>query len=120
MADIDARFPKKLKFLFKPKRYKVAHGGRGSGKSWGFARALLLIAASKPTRVNFNSLGRATGRADDGTLVNAGAPVSFNFSGPSGCGAEIRCLRVQVSEGGQIRVCDPAVANTADTRSCGT
>ena len=50
-TSIDARFPKKLKFLFKPKRYKVAHGGRGSGKSWGFARALLLIAASKPTRV---------------------------------------------------------------------
>lgn len=50
-SSINARFPKKLRFLFKPSRYKVAHGGRGSGKSWGFARALLLIAASKPTRV---------------------------------------------------------------------
>lgn len=48
---IDARFPKKLQFLFKPSRYKFARGGRGSGKSWGFARALILIAASKPTRV---------------------------------------------------------------------
>lgn len=47
----EARFPKKLQFLFKPARYKVARGGRGSGKSWGFARALLLIAAGKPTRV---------------------------------------------------------------------
>ena len=83
-------------------------------------RVTVVIDPATVTRVNFNSLGRATGRADDGTLVNAGAPVSFNFSGPSGCGAEIRCLRVQVSEGGQIRVCDPAVANTADTRSCGT
>lgn len=50
-ASIDARFPKKLQFLFKPKRYKVAHGGRGSGKSWGFARALLILAANKPARV---------------------------------------------------------------------
>lgn len=48
---IEARFPKKLQFLFKPARYKVAYGGRGSGKSWGFARALLVIGAGKPIRV---------------------------------------------------------------------
>lgn len=49
--DVDIRFPKKLQFLFKPARYKVARGGRGSGKSWGFARALILRCAQKPTRV---------------------------------------------------------------------
>lgn len=46
-----AEFPAKLQFLFKPARYKVAHGGRGSGKSWGFARALLIMAAAQPLRV---------------------------------------------------------------------
>ena len=46
-----AKFPSKLDFLFNPHRYKVAYGGRGSGKSWGFARALLLQAANKPLRV---------------------------------------------------------------------
>jgi phage terminase large subunit len=46
-----AKFPSKLQFLFEPHRYKVAYGGRGSGKSWGFARALLLQAANKPLRV---------------------------------------------------------------------
>ncbi|WP_299643284.1 PBSX family phage terminase large subunit [Devosia sp.] len=51
MADTEARFPAKLKFLFKPARYKVARGGRGSGKSWGFARALLIRGASEPIRV---------------------------------------------------------------------
>ena len=51
MAEIEARFPKKLEFLFKPARYKVARGGRGSGKSWGFARALLIRGANLPTRV---------------------------------------------------------------------
>lgn len=40
---IDADFPEPLRFLFAHHRYKVARGGRGSGKSWGFARALLLI-----------------------------------------------------------------------------
>jgi phage terminase large subunit len=49
--EVEARFPKKLKFLFKPCRYKVAYGGRGSGKSWGFARALLLRCAQKKTRI---------------------------------------------------------------------
>lgn len=46
-----AEFPDKLQFLFEPARYKVAHGGRGSGKSWGFARALLLQGASEPLRI---------------------------------------------------------------------
>lgn len=45
------KFPKKLQFLFKPYRYKGAYGGRGSAKSWSFARALLLQATSKPLRV---------------------------------------------------------------------
>ena len=44
-------FPKKLKFLFEPARVKGAYGGRGSGKSWGFARALLTIGATKKIRV---------------------------------------------------------------------
>ena len=35
-------FPEKLEFLFEPHRYKIAHGGRGGAKSWGFARALLI------------------------------------------------------------------------------
>jgi phage terminase large subunit len=46
-----AKFPDKLDFLFQPHRYKVAYGGRGSGKSWSMARALLIKAASEPTRV---------------------------------------------------------------------
>ena len=46
-----AKFPNKLDFLFEPHRYKVAYGGRGSGKSWSMARALLIKAANEPTRV---------------------------------------------------------------------
>ena len=33
--------------LFKPYRYKIIHGGRGSGKSYGVADALILISCSK-------------------------------------------------------------------------
>lgn len=48
---IEWDFPEKLGFLFKPSRYKVAYGGRGGAKSWGFARALLLLAADHPMRI---------------------------------------------------------------------
>lgn len=51
MAEVNAQFPAKLEFLFRPMRYKVAHGGRGSGKSWGFARALLILGAQSQTRI---------------------------------------------------------------------
>ena len=46
-----AHFPEKLSFLFQPARYKVAYGGRGSAKSWSFARALLLLGINKPLRI---------------------------------------------------------------------
>jgi len=46
-----AQFPKKLEFLFEPSRIKAIYGGRGSGKSWGVARALLIMGANKPLRI---------------------------------------------------------------------
>lgn len=49
--EIDAEFPKKLKFLFQPKRYKIARGGRWSAKSWSFARAILILGVHRPIRV---------------------------------------------------------------------
>lgn len=48
---MEAEFPEKLGFLFGPAPYKVAHGGRGSAKSWSFARALLLLGAQRPLRI---------------------------------------------------------------------
>jgi phage terminase large subunit len=51
MSTLNAEFPEKLQFLFAPARYKVMYGGRGGSKSWGVARALLILAASKPLRI---------------------------------------------------------------------
>jgi len=48
---INAQFPEKLQFLFRKYRYKVAYGGRGSAKSWSFARALLITGAAKQLRI---------------------------------------------------------------------
>lgn len=48
---MEAEFPAKLGFLFAPKRYKIIRGGRGSGKSWGVARALLLQGRANKLRI---------------------------------------------------------------------
>jgi phage terminase large subunit len=46
-----ADFPKKLQPLFTPKRFKVAKGGRAGGKSWGIARALIILGTQKRLRI---------------------------------------------------------------------
>jgi len=47
---MEIELPKKLDVLFQPARYKVIKGGRGSGKSWGVAIAMLIQGTAKPTR----------------------------------------------------------------------
>lgn len=51
IQQIHAEFPEKLQPLFIPMRYKVPFGGRGAGKSWSIARALLLMGKSVPLRI---------------------------------------------------------------------
>lgn len=46
-----AEFPVKLEGLFKKSRYKVCYGGRGGAKSWGIARALLILGAKSSMRI---------------------------------------------------------------------
>lgn len=47
----DVKFPVKLQFLFQKSRYKCAWGGRGGAKSWGIARALLILGVKNPLRI---------------------------------------------------------------------
>lgn len=51
MPDIDAEFAPKLQCLFEPRRYKVLWGGRGAGRSWGVARALLIMGIQRSLRI---------------------------------------------------------------------
>lgn len=48
---VAAEFPDHLQVLFQPKRYKVLWGGRGAGRSWGVARALLMLGTNRAIRV---------------------------------------------------------------------
>lgn len=51
MQVVSAQFPEKLSPLFEQHRYKVLYGGRGSGKSIGIGRALLIQAMEEPHRI---------------------------------------------------------------------
>lgn len=51
MTQFNLQLPKKLLPLFKPARIKCLYGGRGSGKSWSIARAIIVKCAEKPLRV---------------------------------------------------------------------
>ena len=43
--------PAPFRELLKPHRTKVFYGGRGGGKSWAFARALLILAMQSKKRI---------------------------------------------------------------------
>lgn len=44
-------FPEAYQELFRPHRYKVFYGGRGSAKSWSVARALILLGYQNKLRI---------------------------------------------------------------------
>ena len=65
----------------------------------------------------FNGLGMLT--------PPIGATATIDVANPAGgtClaegnGGKMRCLRVQIASGGQVRMCDPYVGDNADPRNC--
>lgn len=50
--EIIVDYPEKIVELFRgPARYRVLYGGRGAGRSWGFARKALVKGLEKPLRI---------------------------------------------------------------------
>jgi type IV fimbrial biogenesis protein FimT len=72
-----------------------------------------VVAATGGNTLVFNGLGR---------VLQVTPITQIDVTNPSGgtCqpGGPMRCLRLTVSSGGQIRMCDPAVAATTDPRAC--
>jgi type IV fimbrial biogenesis protein FimT len=67
------------------------------------------------TTVTFNSLGRIGTNADGSPTLTQ---VDFDVPPALLDAAASRELRVTLSSGGRMRMCDPNVADIADTRSC--
>lgn len=65
----------------------------------------------------FNGLGRLTAGANL-TQIEITNPNGGDCQKPDGSGT-MRCLTILVSNGGQVRMCDPAVTVDTDSRSCG-
>jgi type IV fimbrial biogenesis protein FimT len=85
-----------------PRIIQLRSGAEGSADT--------TLAADQPALL-FNSLGRTTGnvRIDVGSAT--GEPCLAD-------GGPIRCLRIMVSLGGQIRMCDPALAASDAQGGC--
>ena len=71
---------------------------------------------ANPSFVTFNSLGGVVSPNADGT-----APITqIDICNPAITGSNARPLRVMVSPGGSIRMCDPQVTDVTDARACPT
>lgn len=75
-----------------------------------------VVIAASTSSVFFNGLGSAS------TPI-PGVPIQFAVSNPSGgtcqgVGGQMRCLQINVSASGSVRMCDPAVLDAADPRKC--
>jgi len=72
----------------------------------------VVAAAGGATTLTFNGLGRATGPTPitQIAVTNSGGPCQ-----PAG---RMRCLQLNISSGGQVRMCDPTVTDATDPRFC--
>jgi type IV fimbrial biogenesis protein FimT len=79
-----------------------------------------VVAATTAGVVHFNGLGRVTspGGAANMTQVAISNPVGGACENPDGSGGPMRCLRINISVGGDARMCDPAVTDPTDPRIC--
>lgn len=90
--------------------WDVAVGGTTVASKSAEAASTLTVQASA-SLVTFNSRGEAS----------ANNMVDFMPANADSClasGGSRRCLRVLISTGGQVRLCDPTVSADGDNRKC--
>lgn len=81
------------------------------------------VLATGGQSVQFNGLGRVLQAGGLGAVPPPITRIDINNPGGGACktstGNEpMRCLRITISNGGQIRMCDPAVTDNTDPRFC--
>lgn len=67
------------------------------------------------TTVIFNSVGRTAGGSID--TIDVANPSAGNCESDATPG-NMRCMRIRVGAGGQVKMCDPKVTDTTDSRYC--
>jgi type IV fimbrial biogenesis protein FimT len=89
-------------------------------KSGAEATSSVLLQASGANTVRFNGVGRVT---SPGGVLNM---TQIDITNPSGgvcqhddaVNGTMRCLRIRISPGGEVKMCDPAVVDATDPRIC--
>lgn len=82
-----------------------------------------VVTAFGSSSVTFNGLGRIAGfGAGLGVVIPISRIDVRHVSDPNGFNCQpagpMRCLRINISTGGQVRMCDPAVVDATDPRFC--
>lgn len=72
------------------------------------------VTAGQSTIV-FNGMGRVTPTPAANIVLNVTNPTGGTCAASSGT---MRCLRITVSAGGQVRMCDPALSVSTNPRGC--
>jgi type IV fimbrial biogenesis protein FimT len=92
-------------------------GVEGSNQSNASALNVKIDATSLPATkvITFNNIGR----------TDLGVNAQFDITNPVGGACKtaggdepMRCLRIVVTPGGRVRMCDPSVTVATDTRAC--
>ncbi len=80
----------------------------------------VVLAASGAATVRFNGLGRVTspGGVLNMTSIEITNPAVGVCQHVDAVNGTMRCLRIRVSAGGEIKMCDPAVVDATDPRIC--
>lgn len=65
----------------------------------------------------FNGLGMLTPAIGATATIDVANPTGGTCVA-DGNGGKMRCLRIQIASGGQVRMCDPSVSDNADPRKC--
>ena len=86
--------------------------GKDFNEGSGQASGTTVSVSSTASTITFTGFGS----------TSLGATATLSVTNPVGgaCAptGQMRCLNVVVSVGGQVRLCDPAVSATGDTRKC--
>lgn len=78
------------------------------------------VAAIGAPTAHFNGLGRITSPsgAANMTRIDISNPTGGTCQHLDPADGTMRCLRINISTGGEVRMCDPAVTDATDPRKC--
>ena len=89
-------------------------------KSGEEGTANVVLTAAGAATVHFNGLGRLTspGGALNTTSIEITNPAVGACQHVDTVNGTMRCLRIRISAGGEVKMCDPAVTDATDPRIC--